>query len=98
MNDVITLKDTPNYKHYLKKIKVIKERNNSRSTSYRLYTNEPNLIRRELLPGGRHAIMLAGGPKLIEGELIPKNEVVVTQILLIKNSSGNNTYILALKV
>lgn len=62
----IVLKETKLYHHWLK---VMSEK----GKIFKLYTNDRTAIRR-LKEGRNTAIMLAGGPKLVEGCLLPNNE------------------------
>lgn len=76
---VVLIKDTPLYYHTLKKV-------SEKGEIYKLYTNKSNEIRKTK-EGRANAIMLAGGPKIIEGCLLPNNESYkVVQISYIKNN------------
>ena len=81
----IVLKETKLYHHWLK---VMSEK----GKIFKLYTNDRTAIRR-LKEGRNNAIMLAGGPKLIEGQLLPNNEEY--RIIQIAYVQGN--YYLILK-
>lgn len=82
---VIVLKETKLYHHWLK---VMSEK----SKIFKLYTNNKTAIRK-FKEGKANAIMLAGGPKLIEGQLLPNNEKY--KIIQIAYIQGN--YYLILK-
>lgn len=72
------LKDTPNYKNYLKPLTSLTPDRNTHA--YRVITNEPTLLRFNKLEDGRKELMLGGGPKLTEGEVVPKTTVKVVAI------------------
>lgn len=72
------LKDTPNYKNYLKPLTSLTPDRNTHA--YRVITNEPTLLRFNKLEDGRKELMLGGGPKLTEGDVIPKTTVRVVAI------------------
>lgn len=82
MDDVIILRNSPNYKHFLIKLVVVNRstEREHRGVAYRLDTNDFSGIRWANLTGGRHEIMLSGGPKLTEGENLPKTDVKILQI------------------
>lgn len=67
IRDSITLKKTNYYNHILKKL------SGGKSYAYKLITNNPEAIRNSKVDGN-NAIMLAGGPKLVEKQLLPNNE------------------------
>ena len=85
MQDKLVLKETNLYHHWLK---VMSEK----SKIFKLYTNNKTAIRK-FKEGKANAIMLAGGPKLIEGQLLPNNEKY--RIIQIAYIQGN--YYLILK-
>lgn len=66
IKDSIVLKKTPLYHHWLKQM-------SEKGEIFKLYTNNKDVIRKSKV-GRNNAIMLAGGPKLIEGQLLPNNE------------------------
>lgn len=65
MEGYITLKKTKLYHNWLKQVP-------SSYDIYKVQTNNKNSIRR-FKEGRNNAIMLAGGPKLVEEELLPDN-------------------------
>lgn len=66
MQDKLVLKETNLYHHWLK---VMSEK----GKIYKLYTNDKSAIRK-IKEDKNNAIMLAGGPKIIEGHLLPNND------------------------
>lgn len=62
----IVLKQTPLYHHWLK---IMSEK----GQIFKLYTNNPSAIRKSK-DGKSNTLMLAGGPKIIEGKLLPNND------------------------
>ena len=80
----IVLKETKLYHHWLK---VMSEK----GKIFKLYTNDRTAIRR-LKEGRNNAIMLAGGPRLVEGQLLPNNEEY--RIIQISYIQGNYYLIL----
>lgn len=99
MSDTIVLRNSPNYKHFLNKLVVVSRSTTRehRGTAYRLDTNDFSGIRWTNLTGGRHEIMLSGGPKLTEGENIPKTDIKVLQIQKIPRGKIP-TYIIILDI
>ena len=79
MQDKLILRKTNLYHHWLK---VMSEK----GKVYKLYTNNKTAIRK-LKEGKDNAIMLAGGPKIIEGQLLPNNnDYKVVQISYIQGN------------
>jgi len=79
MKENIVLKQTPLYHHWLK---VMSEK----GQIFKLYTNNPTAIRKSK-EGKFNAIMLAGGPKIIEGNLLPNNnDFKVLQIYYVQGN------------
>lgn len=66
MRDNIVLKKTKVYHNWLKQVP-------DRCNIYKLYTNNKDKIRRGK-EGRSNVLMLGGGPKLVEGQLLPDNE------------------------
>lgn len=87
MNDVIILRDSPNYNHYLKKLVVVKTPKERDSVSYRLYTNDPSNVRYSIDENKKHTIMLAGGPRITEGDIIKSTDFKVLEILKITSEA-----------
>jgi hypothetical protein len=81
IRDNITLKQTYCYHHFLKKALA-----SNRGDIFKLNTSDKTAIRKSK-EGDNNAIMLAGGPKLVEGELLPNNEEY--RILQIINQQDN---------
>lgn len=82
MDDIIVLRNSPNYRHSLVKLVVVNRSTDRehKGTSYRLDTNDFAGIRWVNLVEGRHEMMLSGGPKLTEGENLPKTNIKILQI------------------
>ena len=84
MRDFIVLKKTKKYHSWLKQVP-------SSCDIYKVQTHDKNAIRR-FKEGRDNAIMLAGGPRLVEGQLLPNNEEY--RIIQISYIQGNYYLIL----
>lgn len=85
MRDFIVLKKTNKYNNWLKQVPQSYD-------IYKVQTHNKSAIRR-FKEGRNNALMLAGGPKLVEGQLLPNNEEY--RIIQISYLQGN--YYLILK-
>ena len=86
MRDFIVLKKTKKYHSWLKQVP-------SSCDIYKVMTIDKSAIRRFRGEDKKNIIMLAGGPRLVEGELLPNNEEY--RIIQISYLQGN--YYLILK-
>ena len=84
MRDFILIKKTKLYHHWLKQM-------SGQYNIYKIKTNDHTAIRK-FKEGNKSAVMLAGGPKLVEGELLPNNEEY--RIIQISYIQGNYYLIL----
>lgn len=84
--NIIILRNTNCYKHILKKVISSKK-----GDTFKLITNNIVAIRK-FKENKMNAIMLAGGPKLVEGNLLPNSNYKILQIIYQKY-----TYYIVLK-
>ena len=85
MRDFIVLKKTKKYHSWLKQVP-------SSCDIYKVMTIDKSAIRRFRGEDKKNVIMLAGGPKLVEGQLLPNNEEY--RIIQISYIQGNYYLIL----
>lgn len=84
MQDILIIKKTPNYFHYLKKLKSIEGRT---SLVFELHTNDWSFVKRGKNEKGLRFVHPKGGPTLIQGEIIP-NTTLKIQDIVFKESKG----------
>lgn len=82
MQDVLIIKKTPNYFHYLKRLNSVVGRT---SLVYELHTNDWTFVKKGKNEKGLRFVHPKGGPTLTQGEKIPDTELVVQDIVFKKN-------------
>lgn len=88
MDDVIVIKETPNYHNYLTLCPSTKGKT---TYCYKLHTNRIDGLRRGKNPHGLRYVMPLGGPLLTEGEILPTTDRKIIQIIFIDQE---NTFII----
>jgi len=81
MDDIIILRDSPNYNHFLKKLVVVNKPKKNKGTAYILHTNDFAGIRYSKNDQGKYTIMLSGGPRITEGDSIKHTDYRVEEII-----------------
>lgn len=89
MDDVIVLRNSPNYNHYLKKLVVVNKSPKHNGTAYLLHTNDYAGIRYSKTEQGKHTIMLSGGPRITEDDIIKSTDYKVKEIIRTKISESS---------